>query len=263
MVYGFDNLAAVDQHAFVIFTTTLLAGSCLAFLSTIGGAVQLTGVAGFIYYAHKDLYGNSWTFEIGFYIALISAIIVCLSIVVAIGPGWPPGIKVRNPLQLRWDDLLTVVFPDARPGTVINRISVASAFVGIYAMGVADWTYEQPVSGHLFFGLDTGRNLFYYVPHQTMGLGPTLIAAGTILLFASSFAVLLMVCGEILFMQSASSAIKAGSIEHIEGGFGIILIVTAVMILTLGYSLMRDRSNRLTSVWRISLTLRGSEGGKI
>jgi hypothetical protein len=263
LVYGLDNLAFVDQHAFAVFTATLLAGSCLAFLSTLGGALQLVGVAGFFYYSHEDLYGNSWTFEIGFYLAVLSAIIVCASTVVAIGPGWTPGLKVRNPFKIGWNDFLTAVFPENTPRLGIDSLCVAGACLGIYAMAVAPWTFEHPTPGQLIYQLDTDRNLFYYVVHQTMGYGPLLIAAGTFLLFASSLAVILLLCGEVLFMQAAAKATEAGDIEHIGGGFGIILIVTANTILSLVFSLLHGRSKRLTSLWWRFLTLGVKESAKV
>jgi len=263
LIYGVHNLASVDQHAFVIFTATLLAGSCLAFLSTLGGALQLVGVAGFFHYSHEDLYGTSWTFEIGFYLALISAIVVCTSTVVPIGPGWSPGLKPRNPFKTTWDDFLTAGFPEKKPRLGINSLCVAGACLGIYATAVVPWTYEHPTSGHLFYQLDTGRNLFYHVVHQTMGFGPLLIAAGTFLLFASSLAVILLLCGEVLFMQAAAKASEAGDIEHIGGGFGVMVILTAMVILSIGFALVHGKSKRLSPLWWRFLTLGVREGAKV
>ena len=199
--------------------------------------------------------------------ALLSAIVVCASSVVPIGPGWLPGLKLRNPFKIRWDDLLTVVFSEKKPRLGIDSLCVVGACFGIYAMAVVPWTYEHPTTRYgitdTYLKLDVGRNLFYYVVHQTMGPGPLLIAAGTLLMFVSSLAVLLLLGGEVLFMQAAMKASEAGDIEHIGGGFGIILIVTASTILSIGFALVHGKSKRLSPLWWRFLTLGVREGAKV
>ncbi len=244
----------------------MLAGSFLAFLNAFGGAIQLVGVVGFYAFSGESYTG--WSFEAGYFVALLSAIVVCVSIMVPVGPGWSFPARARNPLKTHWHDANTVV-QSGENRVAVDGFGIIGACLGIFLVTAIPWTYERPVfDPHRLLDssiryIRTDQNLVHYAISQTLGPGPLIMIAAILLMFVSSLAVLLLACGDILFYESATRAASAGELSGIGPGFGLILLSAALAVMAITWGLSGLRSGKLRPSWMIFLTMRVSAGGKV
>ena len=85
----------IYTSAILVAAVLFVAGTGMAFLSPIGGLVQLPGILGFVALFNQDIGTRRGTesFELGVYIALIAAVLTTVSLLIPLGVGY--GLKGR------------------------------------------------------------------------------------------------------------------------------------------------------------------------
>lgn len=171
------------------FASLFLIGCVIAFITPLGGLLEIAGVAGFLIGVVPDLDGGG----IGLYVGVLSALIVTFSMIVPLGPGFKWGVFDFKSNFLTFAPVTTSTLR-------VNLLCVFGAVLGLAAM-LIPWASE----GATLFG-----QLFYYVGSE--GGGSTLTV---------SYAAWLFLVGTLIALLSpAGGILQAGSVGYLATAFG-------------------------------------------
>ena len=260
-----ENLSS----AFVVAATLFVVGTGMAFLSPIGGLVQLPGVLGFIALFNQEISTRRGTesFELGLYIALISAIITTVSLLMPLGPGY--GFKGRA----FWTSLSSanrfrsVGRYDEGARARVNMLALSGAIIAFICIALP-WTTISTVPPTTEMTL-ADRPLFFYLEGSLSSVSAYLFIVGAALSVVTTLGAFVQLGGLFWFWWdfSGSMGINAyrmpGAVTEEAFGIGFylsvlaILLVAVAIILPLGIGYHRRMKSRLSRllVWGKAGTL--------
>lgn len=166
-----------------------LIGFVIAFITPLGGLLEIAGVTGFLIGVVPDLDGGG----IGLYVGVLSALIVTSSMVVPLGPGFKWGVFDFKSNFLTFAPVTTSTLR-------VNLLCVFGAVIGLVAMLIPLASEGGTLFGHLF----------YY------GFG----SEGASTLTVSYAAWVFLVGTLIALLSPAGGMLQAGSVGYLATAFG-------------------------------------------
>ncbi len=131
----------VYSSGFLLSATLFVVGTGIAFLSPMGGLVQLPGALGFLALFNQEIGTGrgSESFEFGVYIGLVGAIVTMVSLLVPIGVGYGLNRRAFWKSLSSANRFLTVGWYDDGARARVNLLAFAGAVIA-FACIALPWT---------------------------------------------------------------------------------------------------------------------------
>lgn len=172
---------ALYGTGFVLGITLFVLGAGMAFVTPASGFVEFAGVMIFLYYlpeAYRNFSGNA-SLALGAYIAIISTVIVAVSLFMPLGTGYPRKRRFWNESLGSASRFLTVSPFDVSAKLRVNLLCLAGALLAFAGIAMP-WVSTTDI----MFVADTTEqhsdSLLAFVGGQNLEIGAFIFIFGTV-----------------------------------------------------------------------------------
>lgn len=232
--------SATYGSLFMIACTLFVAGTLLAFWSPLGGLIQVPGILGFFALFDSEIGVRRGEDEValGVYVALISMVIVVLSLLVPMGVGYSICRKAHMASLSSADKFITVSNYEEGAKIRLNALALSGALIAIVCIALPwstlttsppapDMTIEQ-------------RPLLYYLSGNLATPSAYIFIAGSAIAVATTLGVIVQMFGLVWFWLAFAGSMGTypGMGGMLEESFGIGFYLSILAMLTVATSII-------------------------